>query len=66
MAHRRLASAPRAIEYKVLLTHAFYIRPAILPGPRHDEVLLRLLSAAKGVLQSWAHACPGERLRVYF
>jgi len=57
------ACTARAIEYKVLRAHVFYFRPAILPGPHHDEVLFRLLSAAKNVLQPWARAHPGERLR---
>jgi hypothetical protein len=57
------ACTARTIEYKVLRTHIFHLRPAILPGSQHDEVLLHLLSAAKAALQPWARARPGERLK---
>jgi len=57
------ACTARAIEYKVLRTHVFYLRAAVLPGTHHDEVLIQLLSAAKNVLQPWAKANPGERLK---
>jgi len=57
------ACTARAIEYKVLRANVFYVRPAILAGPHHDEILIRLLSAAKGVLQPWARAHPDERLK---
>jgi hypothetical protein len=57
------ACTARAIEYKVLRTHVFYLRAAILPGASHDEALIHLLSAAKNVLQPWASAHPDERLK---
>lgn len=53
----------RAIEYKVLRTHIFYLRANILPGPQHGDVFLHLLSAAKAALEPWARAHPGERLK---
>lgn len=57
------ACTARAIEYKVLRTHVFYLRAGILPGASHDEALIHLLSAAKNVLQPWASAHPDERLK---
>jgi hypothetical protein len=57
------ACTARLIDYKVLRARVFYLRPTILPGPRHDEILIRLLSSAKSVLQPWALAHPGERLK---
>jgi hypothetical protein len=57
------APAPRAIEYKVLRTHVFYLRANILPGARHDDVFLCVLSAAKAAVEPWTQAHPGERLK---
>ncbi len=57
------ACTARIIEYKVLRARVFHLRPMIVPGPHHDEVLLHLLSAAKEALQPWAQAHPGERLK---
>jgi hypothetical protein len=56
------ACTARAIEYRVLRTAIFFLRTAILPGPSHDNVLIRLLSSAKNILQPWAQARPAERL----
>lgn len=53
----------RPIEYKVLRTRIFFLRANILPGARHDDVFLHLLSAAKSVLEPWAQANPEERLK---
>ena len=53
----------RAIEYKVLRTHVFYLRATIQPGPQHNDIFLHLLSAAKAALESWAGAHPDERLK---
>jgi hypothetical protein len=57
------ACTVRSIDYKVLRTQIFYLRPIIVPGPQHDEILIRLLSAAKSVLQPWARTHPDERAR---
>jgi hypothetical protein len=57
------ACTARAIDYKVLRAQVFHLRPAIQPGPRHDEVLIGLLAAGKRALQPWAQAHPGERLK---
>lgn len=57
------ACTARSIDYKVLRTPVFYLRPTILPGAQHDDVLIRLLSAAKHVLQPCAQAHPDERAK---
>ncbi len=57
------ACTARSIDYRVLRTNVFYVRPVILPSQQHDEVLIGLLSAAKRVLQPWAQTHPGERAK---
>jgi hypothetical protein len=57
------ACTARAIDYKVLRAQVLHIRPAILRGAQHDEVLLQLLSAAKNTLQPWAGARASDRLK---
>jgi hypothetical protein len=57
------ALTARPIDYKVLRAQVFHLRPVLRPDAHHDEVLFQLLSAAKSVLQPWARADSGGRMK---